>query len=146
MGKKIRKVTGLRLRGEVYYADTRVKGIRLSQRIGKVNESTAKAILAKLISDVWEEQYFPKKVEKIQNDLFLVIACRWHKDAIHSYPVGIFNNFEHAKKIAHEECQNKNDEYSCRIYPIKIDEVNRSIVTYSTDILPTEKKKKFWEI
>lgn len=65
MGKSTRKIPGLRLRGDVYYADTRVKGIRLSQRIGKVNESTAKAILAKLISDVWKDEYFPKKVENL---------------------------------------------------------------------------------
>jgi integrase len=60
MGKTTRKITGLRLRGDVYYADTRANGIRISQRIGKVSESTAKAILSKLISDAFKNEYFPK--------------------------------------------------------------------------------------
>jgi integrase len=61
MGKATRKITGLRLRGDVYYADTRANGIRISQRIGKVSESAAKAILSKLISDAFKNEHFPKK-------------------------------------------------------------------------------------
>lgn len=61
MGKITRKSAGLRLRGEVYYADTTANGVRITQRIGKVNETTAKAILSKLISDAFKEGHFPKK-------------------------------------------------------------------------------------
>jgi len=63
MGKKTRKTTGLRLRGEVYYADTTANGIPLTGRIGKVSERDAKAILAKMVSDCFKEKHFPKKEE-----------------------------------------------------------------------------------
>jgi hypothetical protein len=34
LGKKTRKISGLRLRGDVYYADTTANGVRISERIG----------------------------------------------------------------------------------------------------------------
>ena len=65
MGKKTRKNTGLRLRGSVYYADTTANGYRISQRIGRVSEREAKAILAELVAQAFKEQYFPDKKQDI---------------------------------------------------------------------------------
>jgi len=67
LGKATRKITGLRLRGDVYYADTTANGVRISQRIGKVSERDARAILSELISRAFKEQYFPEK-EEIKGD------------------------------------------------------------------------------
>lgn len=61
LGKKTRKISGLRLRGDVYYADTTANGVRISERIGKVPESVARGILSKLISDSFAGKHFPKK-------------------------------------------------------------------------------------
>ena len=60
MGKKTRKTAGLRLRGGVYYADTTANGIRISERIGRVSETAAKAILSKFISDAFTGEHFKK--------------------------------------------------------------------------------------
>ena len=65
LGKKTRKNTGLRLRGSVYYADTTANGYRISQRIGRVSEREAKAILAELVAQAFKEQYFPDKKQDI---------------------------------------------------------------------------------
>lgn len=54
---------GLRLRGDVYYAHTRVDGIPIEQRIGKVSESQAKIILSKLIAETYENKFIDKKQE-----------------------------------------------------------------------------------
>lgn len=72
MGTINRKIPGLRLRNDVYYADTTANGVRLTQRIGKVTEKVAKAILAKLISQAFEHAYFPPKEEKKQLTINLV--------------------------------------------------------------------------
>lgn len=61
MGKITRKISGLRFKGEVYYADTTANGIRICERIGRVSEQKAKAILSKLISDAFEGKHFTKK-------------------------------------------------------------------------------------
>lgn len=73
MGKATRKITGLRLRGGVYYADTTANGVRISQRIGKVSERDARAILSELISRAFKEQYFPGKEEEKGNSILRVI-------------------------------------------------------------------------
>jgi len=73
LGKATRKITGLRLRGDVYYADTTANGVRISQRIGKVSERDARAILSELISRAFKEQYFPGKEEEKGNSILRVI-------------------------------------------------------------------------
>jgi len=63
MGKKTRKVTGLRLKGDVYYIDTTIKGHRLTERVGAVSLRMAEAVLAKRKTEIYEGLYFPKKKE-----------------------------------------------------------------------------------
>ena len=61
MGKKTRKITGLRQKGEVWYIDTTIKGCRLTERIGAVSARVAEAALAKRKSEIYEGAYFPQK-------------------------------------------------------------------------------------
>ena len=73
MGTSTRKTAGLRLKGSVYYADTTANGVRLSQRIGKVSERDAKAILAEMVSRAFKEEYFPAKDQQKSTTLNIIM-------------------------------------------------------------------------
>jgi integrase len=75
MGEVKKKVHGLRLRGETYYADTSVKGKKIFKKIGKVSLTEAKIALNQILSNASNASDTPdaKNINNVINPKILTI-------------------------------------------------------------------------